>query len=671
MRVANLAGLELKRYLGSRVMRGALVVITLIPLLYGALYLWAFWDPYGRLHTLPVALVDADRPVATAGRSVSAGADLEKRLLESRTFDWKVVDAATAEKGVADGDYYLSLTIPADFSATLASADRPGAAAAALQVHTNDATNYLAGQISRLAFSEIRSAASAKATEGYLDRMLVGFSDVRTSTGQAADGATRLAGGASTARRAATTLADGGSSAATGAQQLHDGAQSAAAGASTLSHGLTTLGTGTRELASGAAQTEAGSERLAAGLGRLATSTQHLPAQAAALEHGSASVAAGDEKLAAGISAYVAAHGGDPAGRSLVAAAQQVSAGAHDVAAGAAALGTGAPALQQGLHDASSAADRLATGTARVSTGATAVATGAGTAAAGAQRLAAGTAGLATGAGELAGGVVRLSDGARALSTGLTSVQTGAGTLADRLAAGTSALPSVDASARAHQAQVMAQPVVLDTRRSHPIDDYGTGFAPYFIPLALWIGALLTYFFIRPVSSRAVASNAPAWVVSLAGYLPGAVIGVGQVAALLVVLHHGLGLHATSPVALWAFMIFSALVFVAILQLLIQALGTAGRLVGLVLLMLQLTSCAGTFPIETAPRFFQVLSPYLPMTYVVSGLRQGIGGDDLGVMARDAAVLAVFGVAALGLTTLSAARARVWTIGRLHPELAI
>jgi putative membrane protein len=140
---------------------------------------------------------------------------------------------------------------------------------------------------------------------------------------------------------------------------------------------------------------------------------------------------------------------------------------------------------------------------------------------------------------------------------------------------------------------------------------------------------------------------------------------------MLAVLRTALGLQAVEPLALYLFAILAAIVFAAILQFLSATFGPAGKLLSVALLMLQLTSAAGTFPIQTAPRFFQTLSPWLPMTYVVAGMRQAISGGDLRVLAGCAAALAAFGLLAICGTTLTAARRRVWTMDRLRPRLEL
>src|SRR5690349_16369640 len=117
----RLALLQLRSMRRTRLTRVALAVLALVPLLYGALYLWAFWDPYGNLNRIPAALVVEDRPAG----DVHAGRDLADELVGREVFGWQRTDAAEARAGLRDGRYDLVLRIPADFSANLAGAPDP------------------------------------------------------------------------------------------------------------------------------------------------------------------------------------------------------------------------------------------------------------------------------------------------------------------------------------------------------------------------------------------------------------------------------------------------------------------------------------------------------------------------------------------------------------------
>lgn len=60
---------EIRSFKRNRLTRAALVILVLMPLLYSALYLWAFWNPFGNLNALPVALVNSDKGTSVDGMS--------------------------------------------------------------------------------------------------------------------------------------------------------------------------------------------------------------------------------------------------------------------------------------------------------------------------------------------------------------------------------------------------------------------------------------------------------------------------------------------------------------------------------------------------------------------------------------------------------------------------
>ncbi|MDT5042176.1 MAG: putative rane protein, partial [Actinoplanes sp.] len=130
-------------------------------------------------------------------------------------------------------------------------------------------------------------------------------------------------------------------------------------------------------------------------------------------------------------------------------------------------------------------------------------------------------------------------------------------------------------------------------------------------------------------------------------------------------------LSPVHPVATLGLLLLTAVAFAAIMQLLGAALGPSGRIVALVLLMLQLTSSGGTYPVQTTPVVFQVIHPLLPMTYVVQALRHAIDGGPAGTVIAGMVALLSFGGAALALTVLVALRSRRLTFSDLHPELVI
>lgn len=722
-------GTELRRFSRSRMQRLAIVAACLIPLLYGALYLWAFWDPTGHLNRLPVAIVNQDSGATKDGTAVHAGTDLSDELLGKGTLKWQSADARTAHEGLVAGDYYAVLTIPADFSQAVTTAGSEHPVQAPLQVQYNDANGYTARTILSSVMREVRTGASDSIGAQMVDKLLIGTSDIRAGLVTASDGATRLTDGADQAHAGAVSLDDGLAQLDTGAGELVSGADTADSGAHQLvtgtgqladgsaqvATGAQQLATGASSLATGADTAHQGAQQLAGGLDTLTTQTKDLPAATKKLADGSAQVAAGNKQLADKASvaagqvaaastdlraalaklpaddpyvqqAYAALDRVDAKTTTLNGQVQQLSTGAQQVADGNAQLAASAPKLADGIATADKGANSLATGTGQLaggartlSTGATSVAQGAGQvhdgavqAHDGASALADGLDTLATGAHTLADGLRSAHAGAGTLTAGLTTLTDGAHQLSDGLKSAVDQIPSMDRDTQQANADLISAPVSLDSAWVHQAAANGEGFAPYFMGLALYVGVLITWMLLRPVSDRSLAAPVPALRVVLASWLPGAVVAVLQVALLLGVLVFALGLHLSHPLAAIGFTLLVGLTFLTLQQAINVLLGPAvGRVVVLVLLMLQLTSAGGTYPALTSPPFFQAIHPWLPMTHVVNGLREAITGD-LGMQFHAAVAYLVVVIAlSLAASTWSAARRRVWTIQRLHPEVTI
>lgn len=694
MRAPRLAALELRRFGRGALPRAALVALLVLPLLYGALYLWSFWDPYGRLDRIPVALVNDDKGASADGRRITAGDDIAEGLRDSDTFDWREVSADEARRGVEDGTYYLSLTMPADFSRRIASGSGDSPETGALRVRTNDANNYIVGQISRTVFGEVRQAASTKASRTFLDRIFVSFSDIHGETVKAAKGADELNGGIGKAEKGSRDLADGLTDARKGSGKLSKGLKGLHDGAGDLEDGSRKVADGTRRLADrvNAVDAEVGpflkdNEKAIGATARfVADSAGRLRGDLDALKE-QAPAAAKDARAASGTVDGVHkarcedAALPDPACADLKKARDAVAtaaAAAEDVGAlvtghraewkkldgqlatlekQARTLAERAPHLSEDLEDAVTRINELDTGAGKVAAGAKKLHKGLGTAETGARNLDKGVGDLKTGADDLEGGLYKLADGSGELAGGLHD--------------GAERIPDYDERDRDRRTEVMADPVRLVSSDPHKAPNYGTGFAPYFIPLSLWVGAMVAYMLIAPMNRRALAAGAPAWRIALAGWLPVVAIGVLQTVALMSVLHWALGLQMARAAGTVGFLFLVTACFAAIVQWLNARFGAAGRILVLALLMLQLTSAGGTYPVQTSPAFFNALHPFLPMSHVVEALRRLITGGGLGPVWQACAVLAAFTAGALALTALSARRRQVWTLDRLHPELTL
>lgn len=444
-------------------------------------------------------------------------------------------------------------------------------------------------------------------------------------------------------------LRTGAAGVASGADELASGAQQLATGAAGLADGAAPLRSGAAELASGA-------DRLTAGAGQFSDGAARLTAGGNALGDGLRQLATGAPQLVQGVAAAA------QAAQQLSTGATALSTGAGQLSGGLDRLAQAAPQLSAGIGQAATAADRLATGAAGLRTGATQLASGA-------QQAASGAAQLDTGAQSAATGAAGLEQGTSALRSGVAQVDNGARDLAKGLTDGAKQIPTYDPSQRDRLATVVAEPVGTDGVRLHRVAAYGYGLAPYFIAIGLWVGGMGLFFMLRPLPTRAIASTAPSWRVALAGFAPAALFGLLQAGVLTALLLWGLDLEIASPGRLFGVAVLASLTFVAINHALVAALGAAGRFVGLILLVLQLSAAGATYPIEASPEFFQWWHPLLPMTYAVRAFRSLIAGGDLHLVPA-AAVLLCWLVAALVVTIVTARRQRTWSIARLRPVRA-
>ncbi|MFI8853935.1 YhgE/Pip family protein [Streptomyces sp. NPDC053499] len=729
MRSPRLAALELKRFGRGRLPRAAMAAMLLLPLLYGALYLWSFWNPYERLDKVPVALVNEDRGATVKGERIDAGDDIVKGLHDSDSFDWQETSAADARKGVEDGRYYLSLTVPADFSKRVSSSSGDSPETGALEVRTNDANNYIVGQISRTVFSELRAGASSKVSRGFFDKIYVSFSTLHGKTAKAAEGADDLGAGIGKAKKGAGRLKSGLGDAETGSGDLKSGAGKVAAGTQKLADKVNGAADEVRpflkahsgevgEAARGVART---SKTLKKNLGKLPADAQRaqtdsrkaadalsklyaarcgkggpsgpgpdLPAPSSPgpstsapdkptpdlpLPNPSTSPSTNPSTSGSPSGPTSGSPSGSGAAKGKAAADScaelKKAVDAAERSAKVAAKLNGYVQNEKNLDELGRHLDQLNRAANKVAARAPHLQQDVDSAVRQINALNKGAHKVAKGAGKLHSGLGELSGGAATLDGGLFKLADGSGKLAHGLHAGAKQIPDYDKKERQDRTGVMADPVDLASHKAHTAPNYGTGFAPYFIPLSLWVGAMIAYMLLQPLNKRALAAGATSWRIALAGWLPVAAIGVAQVAALMSVLHWGLGLQMARGLATVGFLVLVTACFTAIVQFLNARFGPAGRILVLAMLMLQLTSAGGTYPIQTSPGFFNALHPLLPMSYVVEGLRHLITGGELWPVWRACLVLLAFTAGALALTAVTARRKQVWTLDRLRPEISL
>lgn len=706
---SRLARFELRRFRGT-MPRLALIFVLIVPALYGAIYLSANWDPYGKLGNLPVAVVNADRPTTFEKQTVSAGADFVTELKKAAAFQYHEVDETEAQRGLRSGDYYLVISVPADFSADLVSGAGDDPQRARVMLYRNDANGFVVGSITNSAQNTITRAVDEAAQAAYFKAVFANLTKIRAGLEDARQGAERLAAGLTTAQKGATTLHTGTGQALTGADQLATGATSLATGLGTarngsadLAAGLRTLKSGTATLSSGADQVAAGTQKLddavvpvlddvSAVLPKVQTDAKALNTTlnriGKAVGSGSATVGSDLGAASDALDAAIKANpelADDPAVKrlssALSAATKRADTVASDVDTGLTRvnaldrrlqdgqLATKVRATRDNLVKLNDGAQAVAKGAASVQKGTESASTGADKLATGISSAAAGADKLSTGATSLAAGVKRLDSGAGQLQTGLTTLQTGATSLEQGLADGVKRIPALTDAERDDAVQVLSSPADVSMQVLNPATYYGRGLAPLFFSIALWVFGISVFLVVRPITGRALAGRASPVRLALTGWLPIggiAVAGGLLMAGLVWVL---LGLDPVHPFGFLGLLVLASCCFSAIAHLLRTALNTAGSSLLLVLLILQLSSTGGTYPTPLLPGFFAAIGPLMPMTYLIDAFRVVISGGELSHLARDVGVLAGILLVTHALTVLVVRRRQGFRLQDLHPPL--
>lgn len=385
------------------------------------------------------------------------------------------------------------------------------------------------------------------------------------------------------------------------------------------------LQTGAHKVAEGANQLEQGATAFVAGSQKFAEST--------------VSFAKGADQFSNGAKSFA-----DKTGTAVVAAAQ-ISGGLDQLYGamngefgnGLSQLNDKVPALTDGVQKLAGGSIALSEGLTEFNGKMPALADGTSKLSAGSAEITEGISTLNGKLPELKDGVGKLYDGANQLDDGMLKLTDGSKELNEKLTEGYNDLNSNLKNDSETMATTFSEPVVMDQEAINPVKTYGEGFTPYFIPLSLWVGALMMFFVITDKVDADIAAS-PASVVA------GKFLSYGAIGFMQAVLASGvvmlLGLRPNNIVLYFLFNIFLSNVFIAIIQCMVFLLGQVGRLISIVLLILQLTSCAGTFPLEVVPKFFKILNPFMPFTYAVSGLREVISGVDYGTLTKDVTVLA-------------------------------
>ena len=639
---------EWKHLFNNKILLISMAVISFIPILYSGFFLGSIWDPYGQTKNLPVAFVNEDKGASLNGKSLNVGESVEKKLKDNHDLGWEFVSKQQADAGVNSGHFYAVVTIPHDFSQKAASITESEPQQAVINFTTTPAKNYIGSLVSNQAAAKVKSSVSEQITQAYakgilenLDKLGIGLDTAANGASTLHDGLGRLQSGAQTYAGGVKQLAVNQQSLTGGLAQLSDGSRKLQAGLGQLSNSLPTesqlsqLSNGMKQLQSGINQLNASvsnpSPALVAQQKKVETDAQTL--LQTMKDSKSDLLTAGGTLQTLG--AQAAASGSNSTTISLpqISNISRAFTKTQTIIAQTGTLREDLQALKQQL---SAQQTQLQAEVSTLNNGVNQLVPNAITAFNGYNsvrfannQLLAGSASLTNGLNEAKSGSQKLANGASllesrsgALIDGTSQLTNGADTLANKLADASSRIKIQPTGATTQQQ--IANPVKSEMTEKGNVPNYGYALSPYVLSLSLFVGAIVLNVIYPIRKTFSEQESAIRWWLSKAS-----VAGVAafmQATILMLVMVFFLGLTPEHPAHFIGAIYLTSFAYMSIVSLLVIVLDNPGRFLAMVLLVLQLGSSEGTFPIQTANGFFQAINPLVPMTYSIRALRQAISG---------------------------------------------
>lgn len=303
----------------------------------------------------------------------------------------------------------------------------------------------------------------------------------------------------------------------------------------------------------------------------------------------------------------------------LVSGSSKLTENTSNLTAGVDALAGKAPELVSGIESLSTGSAQLNNKNPELIAGITTLQFGSGQLTDKSTQLLSAASQLGSGAMKIADGAGKLADGGTTLTSSLEDLQTGVDSLGQGLGNANTQLKS--ALTESKNAETLSEPLVLSKTDNDQVPVNGIAMAPYMISVALFVAAISTNMIFAKLPSGRHPESRWAWLKSRSEIN-------GIIAVLAGVLVYGgvhlIGLTANHEMRTLILIIITSLAFMSMVTALTTWNSRIGAFFSLILLLLQLASSAGTYPLALTNDFFKGVNPWLPMSYSVSGLRQTI-----------------------------------------------
>lgn len=622
-----------------------LIGVIILPIIYSLCYLSAFWDPYGHLDEIPVALVNND----DCSGADCKGAELVKAIKDDGSFKFSETDDKDADEGLVNKKYYAEIKIPEDFTEKLSNAASRDRQTVEIYYSPNVKSSYMVMMFTRTAVNQIVAKLNLNVAATAISTLTDSITDTYNSTKQLSNGLATIQSGSNALSNGANTLSPGANTLAGSYTALNSGIYTAYQGSTKLSNGLNTLKTSV-ENSINTTLTDSQISAIATQAASTATSDSQISTEAVSAQVDSL-IKPTDIAKAAALQVIMNQIPDQAAATATLVTILQPSSNCADLARvpspyqttatqicavynTAAAVATQISAgLKASLPDtlqsvASQAASATATTVAsaikselisslqQMDSAISQLSDGSNALASGLKTLSDGSAVVDQSLYQLADGANRLASGSGELSAGITTAKTA---LDDKLAESSEAVDNLDGLADYAKESVKAnQDNYGDT------DKYGIFFAPYFMSLSVWIGGimLMVGIYYDPKHRFKVLDENSAHPILRTFLYFGLSALQGLVLAFLLKLC--LGFTVTNILLYYTSFALVSAAFMSVIIFLFLAFADFGKFASLVLLVVQLAACGAVFPIETEPAFFRALQPFMPMTYSVNLFRESL-----------------------------------------------
>ena len=292
---------EWKNILKNHWIQIVLVALILIPSIYTVVFLGSMWDPYGNSGDLPVAVVNKDKAVEYNDKKLDVGDQLVKKLKDNDSLDFHFVNSKEANKGLKNGDYYMVITIPSNFSKNATTLLDKNPKKMVLNYTTNPGTNYVASKMDDSAIAKIKAEVSASVTKTYAETIFSSIGTMSDGFAEASDGTQQLSDGMTQLEDGNKTISDNLKVLASSSLTFKDGTNTLTKGLKDYTNGVVTVNNGIYQLKTGVSDYTAGVSQALVGANQLVENNTALNTGVKALGEGAEKLVAGNQQVVDGV----------------------------------------------------------------------------------------------------------------------------------------------------------------------------------------------------------------------------------------------------------------------------------------------------------------------------------------------------------------------------------